>query len=84
MSEARMRYFSYDDLPPRLKRALVEPGEGTSIVTVSEDDIRKEYYPWWYEKMCEKYGKEKVDKNWSFEDCLWDWITTHDAWIVDE
>ena len=30
-----MRYFSYDE--------LVEPGEGTSIVTVSEDDIRKEY-----------------------------------------
>ncbi len=37
-----------------------------------------------YKDWCEKYGKEKVDKNWSFEDCLWDWITTHDAWIVDE
>ena len=74
--ETRMRYFSYDE--------LVEPGEGTSVVTVSEDDIRKEYYPWWYEKVCKKYGKEEVDKNWSFEDCLEDWITTNYAWVVDE
>ena len=76
ISEVKMRYFSYDE--------LVEPGEGTSIVTVSEDDIRKEYYPWWYEKMCKKYGKEEVDKNWSFEDCLEDWIIIYWAWVVDE
>jgi len=74
--ETRMRYFSYDE--------LVEPGEGTSVVTVSEDDIRKEYYPRWYEKMCKKYGKEEVDKNWSFEDCLEDWVTINYAWTVDE
>ena len=78
-----MRYFCYNE--------LVEPGDGTrfsakgtSIVTLSEDDIRKEYYPWWYEKMCKKYGKEEVDKNWSFEDCLEDWSTTNYAWVVDE
>ena len=64
-----MRYFSY---------------RTSFVVTVSEDDIRKEYYPWWYEKMCKKYGKEEVDKNWSFEDCLEDWITTNYAWVVDE
>jgi len=34
--------------------------------------------------MCKKYGKEEVDKNWSFEDCLEDWITTNYAWVVDE
>lgn len=49
-----------------------------------EDDIRKEYYPWWYEKMCKEYGKEEVDKNWSFEDCLEDWIATNYARVADE
>ena len=79
-----MRYFCYNE--------LVEPGEGTScvesiissVVTVSEDDIRKEYYPWWYEKMCKKYGKEEVDKNWSFEECLENWVTLHYAWEVEK
>ena len=34
--------------------------------------------------MCKKYGKEEVDKNWSFEDCLEDWIIIYWAWVVDE
>ena len=71
-----MRYFCYEE--------LVEPGEGTGVVTVSEQEIREEYYPWWYEKMCKKYGKEKVDKNWSFEECLEDWMTVHYARRVDD
>ena len=71
-----MRYFSYDE--------LVEPGEGTCVVTVSEDDIRKEFYPSWYERMCQKYGKEEVDKNWSFEECLEDWVTTYCAWSAND
>ena len=28
-------------------------------------------------KMCKKYGKEEVDKNWSFEECLEVWVTIH-------
>ena len=74
-----MRYFCYDE--------LVDPGflrEGTRVVTVSEQEIREEYYPWWYEKMCKKYGKEEVHKNWSFEECLEDWVTLHYAWEVDD
>ncbi len=70
-----MRYFCYDE--------LVDPSEGSCVVTVSEQEIREEYYPWWYEKMCKKYGKEEVDENWSFEECLEDWVTVHYAWRVN-
>jgi hypothetical protein len=49
---------------------------------MSEDEIRKEYYPWWYGKMCEKYGKEHVDATYSFEECLEDWKIVHWAWEV--
>lgn len=49
--------------------------------TLSEEDIRKEYWPYWYGKMCEKFGKEFVDKTYSFEDCLEDWIVVN--WAVE-
>lgn len=49
--------------------------------TLSEEDIRKEYWLYWYGKMCEKFGKEFVDKTYSFEDCLEDWIIVN--WAVE-
>ncbi len=64
-----MRYFCYDEYP-----------EG--IVTVSEEDIRKSYYPYWYSKMCKKYGKSKVDDNWCFSDCIDDWLVVNGGWKV--
>jgi hypothetical protein len=70
-----MRYYSYwyPDL------------DGNDCVeTLSEDEIRKEYYPYWYGKMCEKYGKEHVDTTYSFEECLEDWKTIHWAWEVTD
>ena len=71
-----MRYFSYDEPDPF--------GPGGIIVTVSEDEIREEFYPYWYEKMCAKYGKEHVDETYSFEDCLDDWVVVHWAWEVKD
>ncbi len=69
-----MRYFSF-----------AYPVDGDDCIeTKSEDDIRKEYWPYWYEKMCEKYGKEKVDADYCFEDCLMDWIVVHWAQEVTE
>lgn len=67
-----MRYFTY-----------IEPGEeGEGIyVTLSEEEIKAEYYPYWYGKMCRKFGKEHVDKNYSFEECLEDWRVIH--WAVE-
>ena len=64
-----MRYYSYDD--------HIENGDRT--ITVSEDEIRKEYYPHWYKMMCIKYEQAYVDEHYSFEDCLEDWITIHYA-----
>lgn len=66
-----MRYFtiSYPD----------ENGRNVDE-TLSEEDIRKYYYPHWYEKMCAKFGKEHVDKNYSFEECLDDWCVIH--WAI--
>ena len=67
-----MRYFTY-----------IEPEEdsGTKYVTLSEEEIRNEYYPYWYGKMCRKFGKEYVDKTYSFEECLEDWRIIH--WAVE-
>jgi hypothetical protein len=68
----KMRYYSF-----------AYPVDGEDCVeTMSEDEIRKEYYPWWYGKMCEKYGKEHVDATYSFEECLEDWKIVHWAWEV--
>lgn len=71
-----MRYFSYNE--------LVEPGEGCSVVTVSEEDIRREYFPCWEKTMIDKYGETEYNKNWSFQDCLEDWIVSNWAWEVKD
>lgn len=69
-----MRYYSHHEYDEN----------GGHIETFSEDEIRKEYYPYWYGKMCEKYGKEHVDAIYGFEECLEDWCTLHWAWEVTE
>ena len=70
-----MRYYSYNE--------YVEDPDINSVVTVSEEDIRRDYYPWWYDKMCKKYGKNHVDATYSFEDCLEDWVVVNWAWEVN-
>ena len=72
-----MRYFSYNTFK-------TDPSIDSYVETVSEEEIRKDYYPWWYEKMCKKYGKEHVDETYSFEECLDDWCTVHWAWLVND
>lgn len=61
-----MRYFSYE-----------EPDEygNNVVVTVSEDYIIESYYPWWCQKMIEKYGEEYFYKNFCFQDCVDDFVT---------
>jgi len=71
-----MRYFTY-----------IEPVEDTidvRYVTMSEEEIKQVYYPWWSERMIKKYGKEEFEKTWSFEECLEDWKVVHYAWGVKE
>jgi hypothetical protein len=68
-----MRYFSYNQY-------VEDPSTDDYVVTVSEEDIRRDYYPYWYERMCHKYGKAHVDATYCFEDCLYDWIVVNWAW----
>ena len=70
-----MRYYSYNEMG--------DDGENL-VVTKSEDDIRKEYWPYWYGRMCEKFGKDHVDDLYNFEDCLDDWFVVNLAWEVKE
>lgn len=69
-----MRYFSFNEYDDN----------GGHVETLSEDDIRKEYYPYWYSKMCKRYGKEVVDEKYSFQDCIDDWCVVHWAWEIKE
>lgn len=72
-----MRYYSYNEYDP--DSPLADESAGY-VVTLSEEDIRKNYYPYWYKKMCEKFEQSYVDQNYSFEDCLSDWIVVNWAW----
>jgi hypothetical protein len=70
-----MRYYSYNEF------SNDENGEVIGkVVTISEDIIRGVYFPYWYDKMCIKFGKQIVDENYSFEECLDDWIVVYCAW----
>jgi len=42
--------------------------------TYSEDEILGVYWDYWYERMCRKFGKDHVDKNYSRLDCIQDWV----------
>lgn len=72
-----MRYFTYDEYDDTGWHVVTN---GWNLVTISEEDIRRDYYPYWYAKMCEKFGKEYVDKNYDFESCLADWLIVNGAW----
>ena len=71
-----MRYYCYNE--------LADDGVSNIVVCMSVDDVRRDYYPWWYERMCKKFGKEHVDQHYSFEDCLTDWIVVNWAWESNE
>ena len=66
-----MRYFCYHE--------YTEDNEPW-IKVKSEEDIRKEYFPWWEKKMIDKYGEDRYNNTYSFEDCVDDWIITNYAW----
>jgi hypothetical protein len=72
-----MRYFSYNEYDPNSPFA---DETGGYVVTVSEDDIKRTYWPYWYKRMCEKYEQAYVDETYSFEDCLEDWRVVYWAW----
>lgn len=73
-----MRYYSYNEYDPKDPRADEETGG--FVVTLSEEEIRNDYWPYWYKRMCEKFGQEIVDRDYCFEDCLTDWVIINWAW----
>ena len=70
-----MRYWSYNE---RLNEI------DSHVVTVSDDDILDMYWNWWYGKMCEKFGSEVVDRDYTKQDCIDDWVVVHWAWEVKD
>jgi hypothetical protein len=34
--------------------------------------------------MCEKFGREVVDSDYTKQDCIDDWVVVHWAWEVDD
>jgi hypothetical protein len=75
-----MRYYSYDEPVFDEDNNVID----NVVKTFSEEEIRKTYYPHWYERMCLKLGKEYVDKNYSFEECLIDWMHISGAWELNQ
>lgn len=71
-----MRYWSYNEQTKSLDDSVV--------VTVSEEEILDMYWSWWYSKMCEKFGKEVVDRDYTKQDCIDDWVVVHWAWEVKD
>ena len=70
-----MRYYSFNE----------QDDKGNDVVqTMSEDEIREEYYGFWKQQMIKKYGEEEFNKTWSFEDCLDDWVVVNWAWEVKD
>ena len=76
-----MKYYSYNEYDPESELA---DETGGYVVTVSEEDIRKVYWPYWYGRMIDRFGKAHVDNNYSFNDCLDDWIVVNWAWEVNK
>lgn len=54
-----------------------------SYVTLSDDEIITGYWYFWYDKMCAKFGKEVVDRDYSKLDCINDWVAVNWAWLSD-
>ena len=48
---------------------------------MSDEDILKEYWDSWYERMCNKFGKDHVDANYGPQECIDDWVIVH--WAIE-
>lgn len=68
-----MRWFCYNDY-------VTDPSTDHFVRTVSEEEIERDYYPYWREQMIKKYGQEHVDRVYCFQDCVDDWIAVNWAW----
>ncbi len=50
----------------------------------TEEEILKEYYPYWEKRMVEVYGEEKFRSDYTKEDCIMDWVIVNWAWEKED
>lgn len=74
-----MKYYSYNEYDPESPFA---DETGGYVITLSEEDIIKQYWDYWYGAMCRKFGKEHVDNTYSKQECIEDFCIIHWAWEV--
>jgi hypothetical protein len=68
-----MKYYSYNTW-------RTHPSEDAYVRTLSEEEIVKEYWNYWQERMIAKFGKEHFEANYSEKDCIDDWVVVNWAW----
>lgn len=69
-----MKYWTY--IEPK-----DPPKDFTPVyITLSEDEILEKYWDYQYNKLCELWGKEKTDAEYSKQDCIDEFVIIHEAW----
>lgn len=71
-----MKYYSYNTW-------ITQPSD-SCVITLSEEEILKEYYDYWQERMIAKFGKEHFEANYSEKDCIEEWVVVNWAWEADK
>ena len=65
-----MRYYSFNEFDE----------EKGWVTTLSEQEILDTYWDYWYNAMCKKFGQEVVDRDYSKQDCIDDFVIVNWAW----
>jgi len=71
-----MKYWCYNDPIFNAHGTII----GNEVKVFSEEEIIATYFPYWYQSMCERFGKEEVDMKYTKEDCIGDWVVINWAW----
>lgn len=71
-----MKYYTYV--------ILDDDNISAMYVTKSEKEILEEYWEYWYNRMCHKFGKEVVDTTYSSVECIEDWVISNWAWESEQ
>lgn len=70
-----MKYYSYNKYSYDV-HGNIDP----CVAILSEEEIVKEYWDYWQERMIAKFGKEHFEANYSEKDCIDDWVVVNWAW----
>ena len=69
-----MKYWTY--IEPK-----DPPTDFTPVyITLSEDEILERFWAYRYVILCEIWGKEKTDAEYSKQDCIDEFVIIHEAW----